>query len=261
MVSLTKSRPDRPGLTTSTNSPESDAMTQCYRLLMISALALFGNLLAAATVAADDYYFAMILGSQSQPKRLRYTHTWVTLAHAQGEGPDLSSYNLELSTISWLPATLDVKVLRPWPEPGVNLDLYQTIQAVQDKGESITMWGPFVVRPECWPRSLFVRGILESGRAEYRAISTARNLLISDCIHAAAAMDPVFGRGHYPLVRIGKPASRHMAHQLVMRSVFDQYLYNNAWLVPRLGLDRYGIEVVPPRAIARAPCGLCKLPD
>ena len=46
-----------------------------------------------------------------------------------------------------------------------------------------------------------------------------------------------------------------------MRSVFDQYQYNNAWLIPRLGLDRYPIEVVPPQAIAKAPCGLCKLPD
>ena len=73
-------------------------------------------------------------------------------------------------------------------------------------------------------------------------------------------MDPVFGRNHYPLVRIGKPASRYIAHELVQRSVYDQYQYNSAWLIPRLGLDRYPIEVVPPQAIAKAPCGLCKHP-
>ena len=236
-------------------------MKQVYRLFLIFALALAGSLRAAGIAAADDYYFGMIFGSQSQPKQLRYTHTWLTMVHAYGEGPDLNTYNLELNTISWLPATLEVKVLRPWPEPGVNLYLYQTIQAMQANRESITLWGPFVARPEIWQRSLYIRQILESGRAEYRAISTARNLLISDCIHAVAAVDPVFGRNHYPLIRIGKPASRYIAHQVVMRSVFDQYQYNNAWLIPRLGLDRYGIEVVPPQAIAKAPCGLCKLPD
>ena len=49
-----------------------------------------------------------------------------------------------------------------------------------------------------YERSLRVKAILDSGEAQYRAISTPRNLLISDCIHAVAAVDPVFGRGHYP---------------------------------------------------------------
>jgi hypothetical protein len=236
-------------------------MTEMNGLLRLAGLGLCVIVFGAETAPADEYYFAMIFGSQSQPKLLRYTHTWVTLVRAVGEGPDLNTYSLELSTISWLPQTLEVMVLRPWPEPGVNLDLYQTLQAMTANKESITMWGPFVVRPEIWQRSLMVRQVLESGRAEYRAISTARNLLISDCIHAVAAMDPVFGRNHYPLIRIGKPASRYMAHEFMQRSVYDQYQYHNGWLIPRLGLDRYPIEVVPPQAIAKVPCGLCKKPD
>ena len=127
--------------------------------------------------------------------------------------------------------------------------------------ESITMWGPFVVRPEVWQRSLFIRQVLESGQAEYRAISTARNILISDCIHAVAAMDPVFGRNHYPLVRIGKPASRYIAHEVVQRSVYDQYQYNSAWLIPRLGLDRYPHRGSPAPGHRQGACGLCKRPD
>ena len=73
----------------------------------------------------------------------------------------------------------------------------------------------------------------------YRAISTPENLLVSDCIHAVAAADPVFGRGHYPLIRIGKPASRYIARQIMTRSPFDQTLFDNSWLIPRLGLDRH----------------------
>ena len=91
----------------------------------------------------------------------------------------------------------------------MNLDLYQTLDAVYHDREHVTMWGPFRILPQVYERSLRVKAILDSGRAEYRAISTPRNLLISDCIHAVAAVDPIFGRGHYPLIRIGKPASRY----------------------------------------------------
>jgi hypothetical protein len=193
----------------------------------------------------------LIFGSQSHPKQLRYTHTWATFVKVVGEGPDLSQYAIEYHTISWYPASFNVRVLAPFPEPGVNLDLYQTIDAVTRNNESITMWGPFVMEREIYERSLRVAQILDSGEAQYRAISTARNLLISDCIHAVAAIDPVFGRSHYPLIRIGKPASRYIARQVVTRSVFDQYAYDNSWLIPRLGLDRYPIEVIPPQQIRR----------
>ena len=55
----------------------------------------------------------MIFGSQSNPKQLRYTHTWATYVRAVGEGPDPTQYALEAHTISWLPQTLVVRVWRP----------------------------------------------------------------------------------------------------------------------------------------------------
>ena len=122
-------------------------------------LVLLGALLNESA-SADEHYFAMIFGSQSKPKQLRYTHTWGIFVRAVGEGPNLSTYNLELSTISWLPRTLDIKVLRPWPEPGINLDLYQTLDTIQANRESIIMWGPVVIGKELRERSLVIRGIL-----------------------------------------------------------------------------------------------------
>jgi hypothetical protein len=229
------------------------SLTRSFRRLpgIVLAFCLVGS------AAAEEYHFFLVFGSQSQPKRLKYTHTWATFVRAVGEGPDLNTYRLELNTISWLPRSLEVKVLSPWPEPGVNLDLYQTMQAMSANGESITMWGPFVCRKELYDRAVFVRGVLEGGAAQYRAISTPRNLLISDCIHAVAAVDPEMGRGHYPLIRIGKPASRYIAREVMQRSRFDQYQFDASWLVPRLGLDPSRIDVVPPRSIPKAPCGLC----
>ena len=230
----------------------------------IAGILLFGLLaswLAGASARADEFHYVMIFGSQSKPKRLKYTHTWATLIKATGEGPDAANYALDVYTISWLPATLDVKVWSPRPEPGVNLDLDQTIRAMLANDESITMWGPFRVRPVLWERAQVIRGIIERNEASYRAISNSSNMLVSDCIHAIAAVDPDFGRNHYPLIRIGKPASRYIARQVMTRSQYDQTAEDHSWLIPRLGLCRRPIEVIPPRDIPKRNCFLCLLPD
>jgi hypothetical protein len=78
-------------------------------------------------------------------------------------------------------------------------------------------------------------------------------------------VDPVFGRGHYPLIRIGDPASRFLAREIVVRGYenrgIDQAAFDNSWLIPRLGLDRYPIVVVPPQQIPRRRCVLCRCPE
>jgi hypothetical protein len=225
----------------------------------LATLALIALALASPARAGTSYY-VMIFGSQPCPKQLRYTHTWATFVKATGEGTDPNGYALEYRTISWLPRTLEVRVFNPVPEPGVNLDLYQTLAAEYSHGDSVTMWGPFIIREELYDRAGEIVSVLESGQARYRAIS-GMELLTGDCIHAVAAVDPVFGRSHYPLIRIGKPASRYIARQIVTRDPYDQYQYDNSWLIPRLGLDRYPIEVVPPRAIPKRGCVLCVRPE
>jgi hypothetical protein len=217
--------------------------------------------LSGGTARGGEYYYAMIFGSQTSPKQLRYTHTWATFIRAVGEGPDPSQYAIQVHTISWLPRTLEIRVWRPWPEPGVNLDLHQTLGVVYGNGESVTMWGPFLIRKEAYDKSHHVLQVIASGAAQYRAISTPRNLLISDCIHAVAAVDPDFGREHYPLIRIGKPASRYIARQIMMRGPVDQRLHDNSWLIPRLGLGAYPIEFVPPQRIPARGCLLCRCPE
>jgi hypothetical protein len=235
-------------------------MKQRIRPLVIALVGLaFSS--SAGKARGDEFYYVMIFGSQSKPKLLQYTHTWATFIRAVGEGSDANSYSLYQHTISWLPQSLDVRTWSLLPERGVNLDLYRTLEAVYRDREYVTMWGPFRIHEVVYERSLEVERILDSGAAEYRAISTPRNLLVSDCIHAVAAIDPIFGRGHYPLFRIGKPASRFIARQVMTRSVFDQYQTDASWLIPRLGLDRYPMDVVLPQQIPRRSCVLCRCPD
>ena len=226
---------------------------------------ILATIVALATAPAPaegaERFYALIFGSQSSPKRLRDTHTWATFVRVVGDENDPAHVQVYPHTISWLPATLVVRPLSLVPEQGVNLDLYSTLDAVYRNGENVTLWGPFEMTAEVYQRSLEVKAILDSGEARYRAISTARDMLISDCIHAVAAVDPVFGRNHYPLIRIGKPASRYIARQAMTRSVFDQYQTHASWLVPYLGLDRYPIEVIPPQQIPRRSCLLCRCPE
>jgi hypothetical protein len=122
-----------------------------------------------------------------------------------------------------------------------------------------------VITPDIYERSLRIYQIVNSGAVRYRAISTASDLLVSDCIHAVAAVDPMFGRSHYPLIRIGDPASRFIAREVVVRSIenrgIDQAAFDNTWLIPRLELDRYPIRIVTPQQIPQRPCSLCRCPE
>jgi hypothetical protein len=231
--------------------------TLAWTAVTVGALSVY----LSSPARGGERYYSMIFGSQSSPKLLQFTHTWATFIRVVGEGDDPSGYQVYQHTISWLPASLDVRTWAFLPERGVNLDLYATLEAVYKNRESVTMWGPFEMLPQVYERSLKVKAILDSGVAEYRAISTPRNLLVSDCIHAVAAVDPVFGRGHYPLIRIGKPASRFIARQAMIRSAFDQYQTDASWLIPRLGLDRYPIEIISPQQIPKRNCLFCRCPD
>lgn len=220
---------------------------------------------ATSSVAASEMDFVLVFGSQSHPKVLKKTHTWATFVRAVGEGTDPANWTVYQHAISWLPATLDVRVWNPVPEPGVNLDLDRTLAFVQGEGENVTLWGPFLITPEIYQRSLGVLQIAESGAAEYRAISNSYDMLVSDCIHAVAAVDPQFGRNHYPLIRIGNPASRFIAREVMVRGLedrgIDQKAFDSSWLIPHLGLDRYAIRVVSPQEIPYRRCLLCRCPE
>ncbi len=155
------------------------------------------TLALAAPARAGTYYYAMVFGSDTCPKQLRYAHTWATFIKTTGEGSDPNGYAIEMRTISWMPQKPGVRILNPVPEPGMNVDLYRTLAIEYGHGDTVTMWGPFVVRPEIYERAGEVVSVLESGQARYRAIS-GMELLTGDCIHAVAAVDPVFGRGALP---------------------------------------------------------------
>src|SRR5947209_7255130 len=50
----------------------------------------------------NDRYYLLIFGSQSQPLRPKYTHSWATAVRVTDQGPGQAPL-VEASTISWMP--------------------------------------------------------------------------------------------------------------------------------------------------------------
>ena len=168
-------------------------------------LCALGTLGAPRPARAGDMFYILVFGSESDPKHLRLSHTYATFVRASGEGCDPSTYALTAHTISWLPRSLDVRVGRVHPEPGVNLDLDSTMRFVLNSREKVTMWGPYRTSPEIYNRSIEVYNKLNSGQELYRAVDGPFNNKISDCIHAVGDVDPQFGSASTHSTRSASP--------------------------------------------------------
>ncbi len=189
--------------------------------------------------------YLMVFGSQSDPKRAKYTHTWATVVRVT-DGPPGSQPTIEQHTISWMPATLDIHVLSRHIEPGTNLDMVFTIEEMLRQDEHVSVWGPYEIAPGFYQRFLVQKAFLESGCVGYQCIDSmgeaARTGLGCDCIHAITDLDPLYNRSRYPLTYFGEAASRHVVRQIHERPVIIRPEQCNDWLFPLLGLDKYPIE-------------------
>lgn len=187
-----------------------------------------------------EHFYITVFGSQTTPRIPRRTHSWATVVHvvdqAEGQPPLVESH-----TISWYPASLEI---RPWTfrtEPGVNLDLQETLQQVCANGEHVSQWGPYECRPNLYFRFVMQKEFLESGRVGYQCIDTvgeaARTGGGCDCIHAMTDMDPEFSRNRYPLIRYGDSASRFVVREIRKRDVLVNPSQTHTWLNAYLGLS------------------------
>ena len=192
-----------------------------------------------------ERFYITLFASQSTPRIPRLTHSWGTVIHVvdQGKGgPPLVEYH----TISWLPATLEVRTWNFHTEKAVNLDLHETLRTVLANGERVSQWGPYECRPNLYNRFLVQKEFLDSGRIGYQAVDTvgesARKGDGCDCIHAMTDMDPQVSRNHYPLIRYGDSATRFVVRECRRRDVLINPGQTHAWLNAHLGLDSYPIH-------------------
>jgi hypothetical protein len=131
-------------------------------------------------------YYMIVYAYQTTPNKPKYSHTFATFIKSSKQ--DDSAF--EAHTISWLPRTLNIVVLRRDSEPGVNLDLHKTIELGLSYGGRVSQWGPFQIQPELYERALAQIDRLESGAIGYKALDREYRLGgASNCIHAVSDID------------------------------------------------------------------------
>ncbi len=192
----------------------------------------------------DEKYYLIVFGAQSTPKVARKTHTWGTIVRVRRKGEDQNA-EIESHTISWLPATLKIRVFRFDVEPGIDLGLHETIRFALKNKERVSEWGPYECRPRLYHRSLVQKEFLDSGRIGYQAVDTigeaARKGNGCDCIHALTDQDPLFNRSRYPLNRFGDSASEFIVREMWKRDLLLHPEQTDDWLQEVLGLNEYPI--------------------
>jgi hypothetical protein len=196
-----------------------------------------------------ERYFLLVFGSQTTPKRARNTHTWATIVKATPGKDDPDAFDLTSHTISWLPRTLNVRVLALRPECGGNLSLVQTINFAHRAGACIALWGPYeldpVVAPQIYDKFLRQIARLNSGRVLYKAVDPdygSGSTYISNCIHAITDLDGLTRRGNYDEIRNhGFAASQYLAGVLIRSGKVDSSV-THEWVAEALGLNKYCIQ-------------------
>ena len=200
--------------------------------------------LARLPAPDGERYFVMIFGSESKPKRAKYTHTWGSVIRVTD--CESGSPKIEEHTISWMPATLEIRPVSRTVEPGVNLGLKFTIEEMLRNDEHVAMYGPYETGPGFYQRFLTQKAFMESGKVGYQCIDSfgeaARCGNGSDCIHAITDMDPSYSRNHYPLSFYGIAASRNVVREIHTRPVIKCPSADHSWLIPLLEIDKYKIE-------------------
>ena len=200
---------------------------------------------AAVAAVPGERSFVLVFGSQTTPKRAKYTHSWATVVKvSRYDSPE--AFSIQHHTISWMPASLDIRPLSFRVEPGINLSLRDTIDEMLRSGQRISVWGPYEVIPGMAERFQVQKAFLESGRVGYQCIDNigeaARTGGGCDCIHAITDMDPLFDRSRYPLSYFGDAASLHIVHEIHTRPLVIDPEADHGWLLSPLGLNDCTIE-------------------
>src|SRR5829696_6486189 len=115
-------------------------------LMTMSMVAcLVASMDAAPVRAAEpgEFYYMMVFSAQVNSDDPSLTHTFATFVKATGMGEPVKNRRTEVHTISWMPQSLNIMVLRPDPEPGTNLDLQSSLRWAESRNCRVSMWGPY----------------------------------------------------------------------------------------------------------------------
>jgi hypothetical protein len=213
----------------------------------LSALTIMLGLNGAisSSLFAEDRYYMMVFGSQSEPNVPRMTHV-----HALFVQVSLDKWGSqrvqEQHGISWLPKSLAVEPLRRTTEPGVNLSIAESNRLYASMGSQVAMWGPFQIKKELYDMAVKQAELLNRNEIDYICLDWRyRGAGASNCHHAVSDLDTT-----QPPLNTGT-ARGHGAAVLVVQH-FARYIVQSTddtkWLTDRLNIKPTEVRFVTTQA-------------
>jgi hypothetical protein len=182
----------------------------------------------------NESYYMTIFSAQANSRDPRRTHSFATFVKAIGTDDSAKDSPIEIHTISWMPQSLDIVILRRRPELGANLDLQSSLRWAKSMNSRVSMWGPYQIDKQLYDRAVEQESRLNSGQVLYKALDRRfRPGTASNCIHAVSDLDIDNGILHTGPGR-GDEASNMVAQHL-NRWIIDPE-QTHAWVASRLGL-------------------------
>lgn len=176
-------------------------------------------------VRVPSDYFMMLGSFQAAGKD---AHTFGVFCRFEGDTL------AESRTISWMPQSLNVKVLKRDPEPGVNLTYKQTRDIATRNGYSLFFRGPYKIEPELYNRACEQATELESGKVLYKSGDSQTRPAAVNSTHAISDIDREFGH-----LRTGA-STGSTATSIVERHLFRWVIQDKkdyTWVVGKLNAD------------------------
>jgi hypothetical protein len=148
-------------------------------LCFVRVFILFASAPALAATERIDLrgrYFIVVWGYQGAVNAPKDSHTFASLY----DGTQLSRGRVKPATISWLPITGVVHILKV--EPGRNFSLGQTLTLACRSGRQVGSWGPYEIDFDLYRRALARIRLLDSGTIRFSSIPRGGKTM--NCIEA-----------------------------------------------------------------------------
>jgi hypothetical protein len=172
----------------------------------------------------------MVLGSfQGRLNAPGLSHTFAIFCRVDG-----NNNILESRTISWVPQTLSVHVLKRDAETGTNLNYKQTYDLAVKNGNNLFFRGPYKIEPELYRRACEQVTELESGRVLFKVGDSTLRPAAINSTHAIADIDREYGFLNTGMSWGDGATSiveKHLSRWIV------QDLTDNSWVLGKIQLE------------------------
>jgi hypothetical protein len=127
--------------------------------------------------ARRGHYFVVVWGYQGPGNMPKDSHTFASFY----DGDDLAEDPMKVATISWMPDSGFIHLLRI--ERGRNFSLAQTLAVACQARKQLKSWGPYEITPDLYRRALARIKLLDSGKVSFSALPRRPDTM--NCFKAA----------------------------------------------------------------------------